>query len=155
MSSFNLVQTIYSFVTAMVLKGAELHRDSFEVTEPYLRLSQAASPPILSHNEYKTLDMLCTYRYLRIKSCSRTDRSLSAMQLLHVQVRRTPHTDFLSFIAYVSDIIYQSTTYLSCYPLRPSFLGYRNAFPFFEDHHPELCIAGKNPRTNFKQVMSI
>jgi hypothetical protein len=30
--------------------------------------------------------------------------------------------------------------------------GYRNAFPFFEEHHPELCFAGQNPRTNFKQV---
>ena len=30
--------------------------------------------------------------------------------------------------------------------------GYRNAFPFFDEHHPELCFAGQNPRTNFKQV---
>ena len=31
-------------------------------------------------------------------------------------------------------------------------LGYRNCFPFFDEHHPELSCAGKNPRTNFKQV---
>lgn len=33
--------------------------------------------------------------------------------------------------------------------------GYRNAFPFFEEHHPEICFGGQNPRTNYKQVFSI
>ena len=33
--------------------------------------------------------------------------------------------------------------------------GYRNAFPYFEDNHPELVAAGKCPRGNYKQIFSI
>lgn len=33
--------------------------------------------------------------------------------------------------------------------------GYRNAFPFFDEHHPELARAGQNPRGNFKQIFAI
>eukprot|EP00595_Chromulina_sp_UTEXLB2642_P002014 CAMPEP_0196761908 /NCGR_PEP_ID=MMETSP1095-20130614/1218_1 /TAXON_ID=96789 ORGANISM="Chromulina nebulosa, Strain UTEXLB2642" /NCGR_SAMPLE_ID=MMETSP1095 /ASSEMBLY_ACC=CAM_ASM_000446 /LENGTH=565 /DNA_ID=CAMNT_0042111989 /DNA_START=75 /DNA_END=1772 /DNA_ORIENTATION=+ len=33
--------------------------------------------------------------------------------------------------------------------------GYRNAFPFFDEYHPEICFAGMNPRTNFKQSIYI
>lgn len=33
--------------------------------------------------------------------------------------------------------------------------GYRNSFPFFDEHHPEACKAGMNPRTNYKQVFCV
>lgn len=33
--------------------------------------------------------------------------------------------------------------------------GYRNAFPFFEKHHPEIASAGQNPRGNYKQIFVI
>lgn len=33
--------------------------------------------------------------------------------------------------------------------------GYRNCFPFFDEHHPEITYAGQNPRTNFKQVFCV
>ena len=33
--------------------------------------------------------------------------------------------------------------------------GYRNCFPMFDEHHPEITYAGQNPRTNFKQVFSV
>eukprot|EP00606_Chrysophyceae_sp_TOSAG23-5_P000682 GSChrysophyteH2.ASY1.ANO1.1653.1 assembled CDS len=32
--------------------------------------------------------------------------------------------------------------------------GYRNCFPFFDEHHPEISYHGCNPRTNYKQIMS-
>ena len=31
--------------------------------------------------------------------------------------------------------------------------GYRNIFPMFDEHHPEVSFHGQNPRTNYKQVM--
>ena len=31
--------------------------------------------------------------------------------------------------------------------------GYRNCFPFFDEHHPEISYHGCNPRTNYKQIM--
>ncbi len=33
--------------------------------------------------------------------------------------------------------------------------GFKNAFPMFEQYHPEIVTAGLNPRTNFKQVFCI
>lgn len=33
--------------------------------------------------------------------------------------------------------------------------GYRNAFPFFDKHHPEISCAGMNPRKNYKQIFCI
>lgn len=74
------------FVTAMVLRGAELHRDDFELFE-----NKAV---------------------------------------------------FADGTEFVCDEIVACT-------------GYRNSFPFFDEFHPELCFAGMNPRTNFKQVFSI
>lgn len=74
------------FVTAMVLRGAELHRDNFELFE-----NKAV---------------------------------------------------FEDGTEYVCDEIVACT-------------GFRNAFPFFDEFHPELCFAGMNPRTNFKQTICI
>ena len=33
--------------------------------------------------------------------------------------------------------------------------GYRNVFPMFDQHHPEISHAGCNPRINYKQVFCI
>jgi dimethylaniline monooxygenase (N-oxide forming) len=33
--------------------------------------------------------------------------------------------------------------------------GYKNCFPMFDEHHPEISFAGSNPRTNFKQVFCV
>lgn len=33
--------------------------------------------------------------------------------------------------------------------------GFRNAFPFFDQYHPEICSAGMNPRTNYKQIFCV
>jgi dimethylaniline monooxygenase (N-oxide forming) len=32
--------------------------------------------------------------------------------------------------------------------------GYRNNFPFFEEHHPELAEAARNPRLQYKQIFN-
>ena len=31
--------------------------------------------------------------------------------------------------------------------------GYKNSFPFLEEHHPEIAYYGQNPRLNYKQIM--
>lgn len=74
------------FVTAMVLKGAELHRDNFVLEE---------------------------------------DRAV-----------------FADGSEFKCDSIVACT-------------GYRNAFPFFDEYHEEICKAGMNPRGNYKQVFYI
>jgi dimethylaniline monooxygenase (N-oxide forming) len=33
--------------------------------------------------------------------------------------------------------------------------GFKNAFPFFDEHHPSIAQAGMNPRTNYKQCILI
>lgn len=33
--------------------------------------------------------------------------------------------------------------------------GYKNAFPFFDEYHPEICKAGMTPRTNYKQCIYV
>ena len=74
------------FVTAMVLRGAELHRDNFE---------------------------LCGNKAI-----------------------------FADGTEFEADAIVACT-------------GYRNAFPFFDQYHPEICYSGCNPRTNYKQIFNI
>jgi len=75
------------FVTAIVLRGAELHRDSFELFEDKVVFKDGS--------EFPNCDA--------IVACT----------------------------------------------------GYRNSFPFFDKHHPEICCAGMNPRSNFKQIFCI
>jgi dimethylaniline monooxygenase (N-oxide forming) len=74
------------FVTAMVLRDAELHRDSFEIFEDKVSFADGT--------EFKC------------------------------------------------DAI------VAC-------VGYRNAFPFFDEFHPDLCCAGMSPRTNYKQIFVV
>ena len=74
------------FVTAMVLRGADLHRDSFEIFEDKVVFADGS--------EFKC------------------------------------------------DAI------VAC-------VGYRNAFPFFDEFHKEICCAGMNPRTNYKQIFCV
>jgi dimethylaniline monooxygenase (N-oxide forming) len=74
------------FVTAMVLNGAELHRDTFEL--------------------------------------------------------------------YANKAVFADGTEFECDAI-VACTGYRNIFPMFDEHHPEISFAGQNPRTNYKQVMCI
>ena len=74
------------FVTAMVLRGAELHRDSFEIFE--------------------------------------------------------------NKVVFADGSEFECDAIVAC-------TGYRNAFPFFDETHPEICCAGMNPRTNYKQVFCV
>jgi dimethylaniline monooxygenase (N-oxide forming) len=74
------------FVTAMVLRGAELHRDSFELRE--------------------------------------------------------------------NKAVFQDGTEFECDTI-VACTGFRNAFPMFDKYHEEICFAGMNPRTNYKQVFCI
>lgn len=74
------------FVTAMVLRGAELHRDNFELHE--------------------------------------------------------------------NKAVFEDGTEFECDSII-ACTGYRNDFPFFDKYHPELACAGKTPRGNFKQIITI
>jgi dimethylaniline monooxygenase (N-oxide forming) len=74
------------FVTAMVLRDAELHRDSFEIFEDKVVFADGSE--------------------------------------------------------------FQCDAIVAC-------TGYRNAFPFFDEFHPDICCAGMNPRTNYKQVFAV
>ena len=74
------------FVSAMVLRGAELHRDSFELFE--------------------------------------------------------------------NKAVFADGTEFECDAI-VACTGYRNCFPMFDKHHPEVSYHGQNPRTNYKQVMCI
>jgi len=74
------------FVAAMVLRGAELHRDTFEIFE--------------------------------------------------------------------NKVVFQDGSEFECDAI-VACTGYRNCFPFFDEFHPEICCAGMNPRTNYKQVFCI
>lgn len=74
------------FVAAMVLRGAELHRDNFELFE--------------------------------------------------------------------NKVVFQDGTEFECDAI-VACTGYRNCFPMFDEHHPEISTAGCNPRTNFKQVFHV
>lgn len=59
-----------------------------------------------------------------------------------------------NFVLHEDKAVFDDGTEFKCDAI-VACTGYRNAFPFFDQYHPELCAAGMNPRGNYKQIFSI
>lgn len=59
-----------------------------------------------------------------------------------------------NFVLHENKAVFDDGTEFECDAI-VACTGYRNAFPFFDQYHPEICAAGMNPRGNYKQVFCI
>lgn len=73
---------------------------------------------------------------------------VSAMVLRDAELHRD------TFELYENKAVFADGTSFECDAI-VACTGYRNIFPMFDEHHPEISFHGQNPRTNYKQVMCI
>jgi dimethylaniline monooxygenase (N-oxide forming) len=73
---------------------------------------------------------------------------VSAMVLRGAELHRD------NFVLQEDKAVFEDGTEFKCDTII-ACTGYRNAFPFFDQYHPEICHAGMNPRSNFKQIFCI
>ena len=73
---------------------------------------------------------------------------VSAMVLRDAELHRD------TFELYENKAVFADGTTFECDAI-VACTGYRNIFPMFDEHHPEISFHGQNPRTNYKQVMCI
>jgi dimethylaniline monooxygenase (N-oxide forming) len=73
---------------------------------------------------------------------------VTAMVLRDAELHRDTFEIFEDKVVFADGSEFQCDAIVAC-------VGYRNIFPFFDQYHPELCHAGMNPRTNYKQIFAV
>lgn len=73
---------------------------------------------------------------------------VTAMVLRDAELHRDDFELFENKVVFKDGSEFECDAIIAC-------TGYKNTFPFFDEYHKDLSFSGCNPRTNFKQCISI
>jgi dimethylaniline monooxygenase (N-oxide forming) len=82
------------------------------------------------------------------KTGCKNEGFVSAMVLRNAELYRD------SFVIQENGVLFENGSFYACDTII-ACTGYRNHFPFFDEYHPELSLAGCLPRDNYKQIFAI